>query len=564
MLEELHIQNFALIDRVVVRFERGFNVLTGETGAGKSILVGALSLVLGARVERGIIRSGNDECIVSALFNLSGAREALAWINERGISTEDSRVLVRRSVREQKRGSIYVQSVPVTRTELEEFSALLINLHGQHEYQSVVSTEKQRRLLDGFGGLTDTAATVNRLYTELTTVQKRFDTLNARGKERANELELLHHAVEEIKRAAIQEGEEYALEQEIRKLTQYEKLNRLLQEGVRLLSEHEGGALGQMRLARSQMEQAAAIDTEMVQYSQKIDSLFFEVEESVRGIAELHRTMRFSSERLHEAQGRYDHIMTLKTKYGESVAKVNAYAIEAEAQIQELTSWEENRERLRGEILERQSTLLKAATALSAKRVECAARFARRVSAVVRTLGMPHAQFEVGVARQVGASGAPLCGPFGIDTIEFRVSANVGEAPQRVQQVASGGELSRIMLAIKTVFAATEEVDTLIFDEVDSGIGGQVALSVGVHLSELAHQRQVICITHIASIAARAGTHLVVEKRVQGERTVTKVRHIDATQREVEVARMLAGDRDDHTSRAHAAELLRGVRNGSS
>lgn len=555
MLEELHIQNFALIERLVVRFEEGLNVLTGETGAGKSILIGALSVVLGARADKNIIRSGSDECIVSALFTLREG-EALSWTKERGIPLEDNRVIIRRSIRKERRGTIYVQSVPVTRSELEEFSSLLINLHGQHEYQSLTSSERHRQLLDGFGVLTEKSAEVHQLHTELTTIQKRFNTLNARGKERVQELELLQHAVEEIEKMAIQEGEEQGLAQEIRKLTQHEQLNGLLQESVQKLSEYEGGALKLLREARALLEQVAAIDNEMVQYSQQVDNSYFELEEIMRSVTEAHRNMRFSRERLQEVQQRYDQIMSLKNKYGNTITKVNDYAVEARTQIEELTSWEENRERLTKEITERQSTLLKAASELSKARSTCATQLANEVNAVVRTLGMPDAQFEVQVVQRTSEKGIPLCGPSGIDVVEFQISANRGETPQKLQQIASGGELSRIMLAIKTVLAATEDAETMIFDEVDAGIGGQVALSVGTHLSKLAASRQVICITHIASIAARAGTHLLVEKQIQGERTVTKVQQIRDEKRESEISRMLAGDQDDRTSRTHASELL--------
>ena len=555
MLEELHIQNFALIDRLVVRCAKGFNVLTGETGAGKSILIGALSLVLGAPASKQIIRRGSDECIVSALFSLREG-EALRWCKERGIPIEDNRIIIRRSVRQERRGTIYIQSVPVSRSELQECSALLINIHGQHEYQSLTSSDKHRQLLDGFGGLSAQAAEVRQQHAELTTIQRRFETLNARGKERSYKLELLQHAVEEIEQANILEGEEQELEQEIRKLTQHEKLNSLLHESMGKLSEYDGGSLSMLREVRSLLEQAAAIDNEMVQYSQRVDSIFFDLEEIARNVSEAHRSMRFSRERLREVQQRYDQIMTLKQKYGESVAAVQAYAVEARAQIKELASWEENRERLTKEISARQTAILKLAQTLSEARITHAAQLANQVQAVVRTLGMPQAQFEARVERRTSASGAVLCGPSGIDIVEFYISTNLGEAAQKLQQIASGGELSRIMLAIKTVLAAAEDVESMIFDEVDAGIGGEVALSVGEHLNQLSTGRQVICVTHIASIAARADTHLLVEKHTQGERTVTKVQQINDEQREIEVSRMLAGDQGARTSRAHASELL--------
>ncbi len=555
MLEELHIQNFALIDRLVVRFAKGFNVLTGETGAGKSILIGALSLVLGAPANKQIIRSGSDECIVSALFSLrEGA--ALRWCKERGIPLEDHRIIIRRSVRRERRGTIYIQSVPVSRNELQECSALLINIHGQHEYQSLANSDQHRQLLDGFGGFSAQAAEVRQQHAELTTIQRRFETLNARGKERSYELELLQHAVEEIEQANILEGEEQELEQEIRKLNQHEKLNSLLHESMGKLSGYDGGSLSILREVRSLLEQAAAIDQEMVQYSQRADSIFFDLEEIARSVSETHRSMRFSKERLREAQQRYDQIMTLKQKYGGSVAAVQAYAVEAQAQIEELASWEENRERLTKEISQRQAVILKLAQTLSEARRKHASQLASQVHAVVCTLGMPHAQFEVRVTQRTSVSGVALCGPSGIDIVEFYISSNLGEAAQKLQEIASGGELSRIMLAIKTVLAATEDVESMIFDEVDAGIGGEVALSVGEHLGKLAASRQVICITHIASIAARADTHLLVEKQTQGERTVTKVQHINDEQREIEISRMLAGNQEARASRAHALELL--------
>lgn len=557
MLEELHIQNYALIDRVTLEFHAGFNVLSGETGAGKSILIGALSLLHGARADTSAIRTGRDEAMVSGVFHVRTNPEAAAWLSERGIEHEDGAVLVRRTVKRQGRGAIYVQSTPVTRAELEELTSLIFDLHGQHEHQSLLSEDNHRTLLDRYAGLEEEAQSLRQRFGELSTLKRRAEKMRASEQERLREADILRFAVQEIDDAGLSIGEEEELDTERRVLSQHEKLFGLLDQIYEATAENRGGSLAGIRAARDAMESVVQIDSSLSNQASRLNDAFYELEDVAETIRDYRNSMEFSPERLETCENRLVLIHKLEKKYGATIDEVLKYRDEALSQLESLDNWEEDKADLEESIKTTEREVLGAARQLSERRKEAAVGLGKKIEAMVQNLGMAKTSFLVAVEQRASASGRPVCGPHGIDSIAFRITPNPGEPLKPLSEIASGGEISRVMLALKTALAEVDHLSALVFDEIDAGIGGEVALSVGHHLKELAHHKQVLCITHLASIAARADNHIRVEKVVVDGRTSTSVEQIDGNRRVEEVARMLAGDKDASVSRQHAEELLR-------
>ena len=556
MLEELSIQNFALIDRLTVRFADGMNVLSGETGAGKSILVGSLSLLHGARGDTGTIRSGTEEARVSGTFQIGENANALAWLEAHGIDGEDGTLIIRRTVKRSGRGAIYVQSTPVTRRDLQELADLVFDIHGQHEHQSLMGEDSHRTVLDRFGGLEPIAADLATRFSELSALRKRFEHMEANERQRLREMDILQFAVSEIDEAKLRPGEEEELDGERRMLSQHEKLFSALDEIYDSVAENRGGALSQLRTARGAMETATSIDERLADAARRLEDLFFELEDVGEVVRDHRNSIEFTPERLGQVEDRLALIHRLEKKYGSTIEEVLAYYEEASAQLAGFETWEEDKEKLRAEIREREQAVLKLAGELSAKRKEAASRLAERILASIRVLGMPKTKFEVSVTPRTGENGRSSCGPHGIDVVRFVISPNPGEPLKPLSEIASGGELSRVMLAIKSALAGDDPIGCMVFDEIDTGIGGEVAVAVGEHLHDLGTRRQILCITHLASIAARADHHIKVHKLERSGRTVTDVTTVRGDDRVDEIARMLAGDRTGAASRHHAEELL--------
>lgn len=556
MLSEIHIQNYVLIDRITIHFGNGFNVLSGETGAGKSILLGALSLILGAKAGSEVIRVGSAECVISALCAIADDSPTRAWLQQRGIATENNHIIIRRVIRESGRGAAYIQSVPITLNELAACTVLLIDVHGQHKHQSLLRSATHRLLLDRYSGSSELAHALFTEHTHVSKLQKRYHTLNSYQREHKHELELLHHAVTEIESAQLVAHEEQELEQKTRILSQSEKLRNLYQELYDFLATRDNGVAHLLQKARITMEQISKIDTAMVKQSERLDTAYFELEDLAQHVQDEMRSTQYDPHALREHQDRLNTILTLQAKYGNTIEKVAEYAHEAKAQIAELESWEENKRTMEQEIASRQQNLMQIAKQLSEIRIQYAAELERKITPILVELGINNAHFEIAVDQQKSESGNLLCGPTGIDLVEYLMRTNVGEPMRPLSKIASGGEISRVMLALKSVFAESDRISTMIFDEIDSGIGGEVALAVGKYIQRLAAHKQIICITHIASIAARADHHLCVEKIARGERTLTTVRKLVDEDRIREVARMLAGDVTTAPSLAHARQLI--------
>ncbi|MDR0722379.1 MAG: DNA repair protein RecN [Treponema sp.] len=562
MLEELSVRNFALIDALSLTFEEGFNVLTGETGAGKSILVGSLSFLLGAKADPGIIRTGAAEAQVSAVVSLKKQQpEALAWLRARGMSLEDDRLIIRRTIKTSGRGAISIQQTPVSRGELVEFMAFLFDLHGQHTHESLLKKETHRKYLDRFAGLEEETAAFNRVFLEGEAKKKALDRFVSLARDRGMRLEMLHYAVEEITQGNPKPGEIQDLEQEARRLGDFEKLAGFVQSLGAFLCDEERSILSLSRRIHAAMESAAGIDGRLASIAKRMEDWYYETEDLVEVFRGYRDTLTYDPGRLEAVEERLALLYRLKKKYGGDEDAIQRYRAQAEAEIEALTASEAGQENLTTMISMIEADLASRAQRLSAQRIAAARDLEPRITASLTRLGMPHARFSVSVISEAKGAKGSRYQPWGMDEVEFFIAPNGGEPVQELSRIASGGELSRIMLAIKTVLSDADALETLVFDEIDTGIGGEVALSVGEYLAKVGQHKQILCVTHLASIAVRAYNHLKVEKKNEAGRTVTSVVVLSADERRKEIARMLAGDAGP-VALAHADALLVKYSNG--
>ncbi|MDR0540575.1 MAG: DNA repair protein RecN [Spirochaetaceae bacterium] len=592
MLLELTVRNYALVDSLSVSFDRGLNIITGETGAGKSIIVGALSFLLGAKADGDVIRAGCEEASVSAVLGIPPipGSELACWLAERDIVPEtgipeDGELIVRRSLRRNGRGSIFIQNTPVSRSDLADCMALIFDLHGQHAHESLLRPANHRKYLDRFAVLEDEAVAFNALFRELQDKRKRAESAVISEKERQARREILQFAVEEIEKAALKPGESRELEAESSRLVSFEKLAGHIESACENFCEGGGAQIAALPLIRkthSAAGAAAALDTGLSALANRVSDLFYEAEDIAQELKTYRANLSFNPERLEQVEERLAFINKLKKKYAAAPAEgalssedaILAYKTEAETEIDALSRTEENREALKKEITALEKTIFEKAKSLSAKRAAAGVDLSRRISAILTRLGMPGARFSVRLEPKNSAeTGGPellpperpsanfVIGPYGADDVEFLFSANAGEGERELARIASGGELSRVMLAIKTALvpaessAADASADTLIFDEVDTGIGGEVAIAVGDYLAQIGEVKQIFCVTHLAVIASKAHNHLKVEKKEQNGRTITQIRPVRAEERREEIARMLSGDISD-AALVHADELL--------
>jgi DNA repair protein RecN (Recombination protein N) len=578
MLEELSIRNYALIDNLSISFGGGLTILTGETGAGKSIIVGALSFLLGAKVGADVIRSGCEEASVSAVISTAPSNaEVRAWLASRDIETEEGVIIVRRTIKSSGRSSIYVQNLPLSRADLCELMSLLFDLHGQHDHESLLRRDVHRRCLDRFAGLEERADQFNGIFLDLAEKKKALEFSVNSEKDRDARIELLSYAVDEITKAAPKPGEARELEAEAQRLASFEKLSQQAAAAAALFDD-DLSVLNLARRTRAALDAVSALDAEGLSgIAKRMDDLYYEAEDLAEELRSYREGLSYEPGRLEDVEERMGLLFRLKKKYsGKAAAEglsdedaVLAYKDQAEQEIEALSQTEENREKLKGGIAALERDIAGRAAELSAGRNEAAARLGAQINGILQKLGMPKARFAVNIqSKGKGPGGNLICGPWGADDVEFLFSANAGEPLKELSRIASGGELSRVMLAIKTVLTGgtADPLETLVFDEIDTGIGGEVALAVGEYLKKIGEFKQIFCITHLASIAVRADHHIRVEKKEGGGRTQTVVTPLSTEDRRKEIARMLAGDSAGGAALAHADDLLSkyGTRRGIS
>ena len=559
MLEELDIKDFALIDKAHVEFGKGFTVLSGETGAGKSILIGSLAFVLGGKGGIEQIRTGTHEAQVSASFLLEGT-ESGAWLEERGIESEDNRILLRRVIRDTGKSSSWIGSTPVTRADLAAFASFLVDIHGQHEQQSLMRVPEHRRYLDIYAGIVQEVSSFTALYSSLVEKRRTLDSLNTNETDRANRIEMLTFAINEIADAKIKPNEDEELEAEENKLSSFEKLYGDIEEINAILSGEENAIIPLFKKLKTVVPHAATLDKTIEPLDGRLQSSFYELDDIADEFRRYADSLVFDPDRLAKVQERLEVIYKLKKKYASSpkapVAEIAVYAEKAQIELDGLTGAATDKSALEKEIAELEKSVYAAAKELNLKRSAASQKMSAAVEAILAKLGMKDTRFKVNLAEKPGNEVTQKCGPYGMDDIEFLIAANPGSPLLPLAKIASGGEISRVMLALKTILAAGDTVGTLVFDEIDTGIGGEVAVAVGDHMKQLSAQKQILCITHLASIAVYADTQIKIQKGVEGNSTSTQVFPVEDKARVAEIARMLSGDPTSAESLEHAASML--------
>jgi DNA repair protein RecN (Recombination protein N) len=549
MLSELRIRNFAIIESLALPLAPGFNALTGETGAGKSIIVGALGLLLGERANADVIRSGADRATVEGTFDVAERPEVRALLDQHGIDAEDSLVVLKRDVTA-GRARAWINGTPVSASILAEVGRALVNIHGQHEAQTLLDPAAQRRILDAFAGADADAASVARAHAELTATVREIANLSKRRAEAERRADYLRHVAREIGEAKLVEGEDVRLEDEARRLENADELRALAGGLASTLDGDEDAVLQRLGAISKHLSSIQRIDPTLSRLQEMFDSAYFAIEALARELTEYEATVELDPSRLEEVRRRRDLLFRLTKKYGGSIPEVIRAGAEARAELDLVDSADIDIKELETRERAARASLVSSARTLTAKRQTGAQRLARAVDKVLPELGMPdgHLTVLLNLLPQIGEHGA--------EEVEFRVALNVGHEPRALSRVASGGELSRVMLALKTILARLDHVPTLVFDEVDAGIGGRVGLQVGDTLRRVASDHQVFAITHLPQIAARAHHHIVISKGARSGVTTADVSIVADDERVREVARMLGGDAESATSRAHAKELL--------
>jgi DNA repair protein RecN (Recombination protein N) len=552
MLLEIRVRNFAVIDAVTTSFAPGLNVLTGETGAGKSMLLDAILLIRGARAQTDVIRTDTETATVEAVFDVAPRGPAAAVLEEAGLGLDQGQLVIRRELARSGRHRAFVNDSPVTVGLLERLGDHLVEIHGQHEHQRVLEPARQLDLLDRFADAEELRDRVGDLFAKHRAAKAELERARAAERDRAQREDLLRLQVSELGAARLRVGEEEELRVERRRLQHAERLSAGLAEAGGLLNDDDSSAMSRLHRTARLLRDLARLDPAFAAPADSVDGAGALVEDALAAVRSLRESITMTPGRLDAIDERLDALTRLKRKYGDTESAMLAFREEAAAELERLGRHEEilaEQERMLGEL---DAELSGAAHELAKRRGDAAERLAGETARELRQLGMERARFEIAVAR------APFeeIGPRGLDRVEFRLSTNPGEDVRPLARIASGGELSRTMLALKAILARADRVPTMIFDEVDSGIGGRVAAVVAQKLAAAAEGRQVLCVTHLAPIAARAAHHVRVSKSVRGGRTRVSAELVTGEARVEEIARMVAGDRVTETARGHARELL--------
>ncbi len=560
MLKELGITNFAIIDRLNLAFHEGLNVISGETGAGKSILIGAIGLLLGDRASSDLIRSEEDSAVVEAVFDIGSFQRLKARLHEMGFRP-GREIVVKRVVSRSGKNRVYIDGNLATVAMLEEISEALVNICSQHEHQVLLDPESHIDILDEFGNLGAKRGAYTVKYEEYLALKAKLEDLAAKNRNRAEREEFLRFQVGEIERAGLKHGEDAGLQDEKKVLANAAKLTELAQQSYEVLYGQEESVLGRMSRVTAHVRDIRRIDPNFTVSEDEMKSLVIQLEDAARVLRDYLGKIQNDPARLEEINDRLEAIGKLKKKYGGSIEAVLKTGQSLKEELEGLSSASADLESLGQELKTRKESLLEMAAALTSERIRVAAAMERAIEAEIHDLKMEKAQFKVTFAEpRTDEAGAVQIHSRGVDILEFYLSTNVGEPLKPPNRIASGGELSRIVLAMKKVLARAGAVGTVIFDEVDSGIGGATAEIVGRKLRDISRHHQVICITHLPQIASFGETHYQVQKQVAGGRTRTDVKTLSEAERVEEITRMLGGVEITDKTRAAARDMLKAAK----
>ena len=549
MLRELHIENIAVIERADIEPGAGLNVLTGETGAGKSIVIDSLEAVLGARASRELVRTGAARASVTAAFTADNAED---WLEENGLDAEDG-VIIRRRVSQDGKSSAQVNGVPVAAAELRALGSGLLDIHGQNDGRQLMDETRHRDYLDGFAGMAEQLSRHRELYSAYRETAAQLRRLDEAESERERRERDLRQTAEELGAANIRPGEEESLSSRRELLRNAEKLREALDAAYEALYGGEGSAAEQAGEASAWTERAAALAPELDEALAEIEQARSNIEDAAERLRDFREGLDFSPGEYDALETRLSQLRRLEKKYGRDEAGLAELLESAQRGLEELDSSAERRAQLEAELAKRKKAAYNSAKELSKLRKAAGEELRERIELGLRELSMPSVRFE---AEIVPMQGEPGFDESGMDEVRFLMSANAGETPGRISKIASGGELARIMLVMKDVLSERDGVPAMVFDEIDGGVSGIAAQRVAEKLARLARKKQVICVTHLPQIAAMADTHFLIEKTERDGRTYTKVTPLEREGRIRELARLHGGDNVTETTLASAAEQL--------
>jgi len=552
MLSHLQIRNLAIVDHVEVEFRAGLNVITGETGAGKSMLADALNLVLGGRADKSVIRAGEAQCQVEAAFSLHDTTALDAVLDEVGIAPcEDGTLIVRRVISSTGAGRIIVNDAPATLQILKRLGTLLVDMHGPHEHQSLLDPAFQREVLDAYGHLENERDAYAETYRALLELQAERRRLDGPDQDTEARLDLLAFQIRELEEADLEHTDEEDLRQEHTRIANAARILELSDAVGCALLEDDASAFNALTIARRAIPELAELIPEGRDWQTEIESIAVQIKELAASVGSAARRTEADPERLQWLEDRMALLQKLKRKYGADIPAMQAFLEHARQQHADLAGRGMRIAQLDSQIADARQRMEKTGRLLTKSRTASSATLAKTITAQLRDLGFAHAHFTISVA----SANAP--GPDGMDVIDFEFAPNVGEPLRSLKDIASSGEISRVMLAVKAVLAEHDRIPVLVFDEIDANLGGEMGNAVGKKLAAVAASHQVLCITHLPQVAVHGTTHYVVSKAVHDGRTRTAIAPADGEARAEEIARMLGGRNLTSVTLRHAREMLR-------
>jgi len=569
MLQELSIKNFAIIDDLRIRFSDGFTVLSGETGSGKSIIINAVNLLLGSRATPQLIRTGADQAELEVLFAVMPESHAAKRMNDQNLDAADG-LLIRRIISKNDRHRVYINNRLSTMQALKDITQNIASISGQHAHQGLLKEDQQLRIIDQFGDLLALRGRVYDYYHQITPLIKERESLEALKNKQQEHRDLLAFQLKEIQDAGLTPGEDLQLEQEAQKLRHAETLYESVYSSLETLYDAPGAVVEKLMEVGKGIDQVSSIDHALAKQKNALNDAAYTVEAVVEELRAYLKQIQMDEKRLEEVEARLDMLRRLKRKYGGSLDAVKARAAAIEKELQEVQNLSDKIIDVENRLAALHHAAGKTVEELSLKRQEAAGRLSRRAEAELASLKMVHTKFRIAFDPiPADANTSPylvqqlrMITDNGVDRVTFMIAPNVGEALKPMSDIASGGELSRIVLALKVILAGTESVETVVFDEVDAGIGGEVAEVVGKKLDQLAQTHQIICITHLPQIAKFAGHHFRITKHVRAGRTETSLERLHHEARVREIARMLSGEKITSKTLAHAREMVAGDSTG--
>ncbi len=562
MILQLRILNFAIIEELQIEFHEGLNVLTGETGAGKSILLDALGLLLGERGSTDFIRHGQNKAEIEGLFSFKNNTNVSQRLNEIGIKCDDETIVIRRDITLQGKSISRINGQLVTLSMLKNIGEALVNFHSQHDHHQLLQSHRHLFWLDAFAAnrLQEPLIEYKQMYRNFMKARKEFDQLNRNEKELAQRLDLLRYQINEIEQSELNNGEDVQLLEEKNKLVHSEKINNSVIGAYSALAD-EHRALDWLGVTMSHLEDVLHLDPELQNTFQQIEESFYILDEITRELGSYSDKNEFDANTLNEIEERLHIINSLKRKYGESIEEILVYKDSIKGEFEQLENRETAQAELSSRLIKLRSELIFKAKNITELRREAAEFFIAAVKGELDDLHMENAQFDIQItdlSNEMAEGSFDIAGgEYGMNEVEFLITTNPGEPLKPLSKVASGGELSRLALALRTVLARIDDVDTLVFDEVDTGVSGRITHAIGEKLLRISTDRQLLAITHHPQVASLADSHLLIEKTVIGNRTKTKVIKLNEDERVFELARMIGGSQVSSSAKLHAAEMRR-------